>query len=154
MSDEFFTRETWRASKKGRMRKRTKPWGGRKTAPPALLEAGKRTRFGSGVHRICKATKIIGKPCGNLALSGLAVCGPHGGFSAWSKQGRFQPSGRSAAFRAAMVEGRSPIVPLELTRLAVYRQANEWDRMRFARAWMTDSWPSLIRQLRATPVCV
>ena len=44
-----------------------------------------------------------------------------------------------------MVEGRSPVVPLELIRLPIYRQASEWDRMRFARAWMTDSWPSLRR---------
>jgi hypothetical protein len=35
---DFFTRETWRAGKKSRLRKRRKPYGGRKTAPAAFLE--------------------------------------------------------------------------------------------------------------------
>jgi hypothetical protein len=38
---DFFTRETWRRGKKSRLRKRRKPYGGRKTAPAAFLEAAK-----------------------------------------------------------------------------------------------------------------
>ena len=38
LRDGFFTRETWRAGKKSRLRKRRKPYGGRKTAPAAFLE--------------------------------------------------------------------------------------------------------------------
>ena len=57
-----------------------------------------------------------------------------------ARQGKFQPSGRTAAFkadRAATVEGRSPPVPLDLMRLPIYREANDWTRMRLARAWGT-----------------
>ena len=61
MSDDF-TRATWRASKKRRLRKRTKPWGGRKTAPPAFLEAAKLNQFKPGRpgHRVCSATQRNG----------------------------------------------------------------------------------------------
>jgi hypothetical protein len=45
---EFFTRETWRAGKKSRLRKRRKPYGGRKIAPAAFLEAAKKTQFRAG----------------------------------------------------------------------------------------------------------
>lgn len=158
MSDEFFTRETWRPSKKRKMQKRTKPWGGRKTAPPAFLEAAKRTRLGSGVHRICRATKRDGKPCGNIALSGLTVCGPHGGFGVWARQGKLNPTGKAAAIRAAAVEGRSPSVPMALAQLPIYRAANWWTRVRLARAWETDAWMVLVGQIKAreidTEVCV
>ena len=147
MSSEFFTRETWRPSKKGRMRKRTKPWGGRKTAPPGLLEAGKRTQFGSGVHRVCKATKRNGQPCRMIAFAGMDICGAHGGFRSWARQGKLQKTGRTAAFRAAAVEGRTSAPPLELTRLMVYRQANDWTRSRMSRAWQTESWRPLMRQI-------
>ena len=41
---DFFTRETWRRGRRSRLRKRTKPYGGRKTAPPAFLEAAKNNR--------------------------------------------------------------------------------------------------------------
>ena len=139
MSAEFFTRETWRASKKGAMRKRTKPWGGRKTAPPALLEAAKRTWFGSGAHRICSSKRRDGGPCKRPALTGLAVGGAHGGWSVWARQGRLQPSGRSAVFRAAQIEGNVGPPPFELTQMRVYREANDRTRMRLARAWGTDS---------------
>ena len=42
---DFFTRETWRAGKKSRLRKRMNPYAGRKTAPAAFLEAAKQTQF-------------------------------------------------------------------------------------------------------------
>src|SRR4029077_14090633 len=146
---EFFTRETWRPSKKGRMRKRTKMWGGRKTAPPALLEAAKRTQFQPGRenHRKCEAIKRNGSPCTMLAFKGMKVCGAHGGFLRWGRQGKLQPSGRSAVARAAMVEGRTRAPSLELTRLLVYRKANSWTRARMARAWQTEAWVPLMRQI-------
>ena len=151
MASEFFTRETWRAGKHRKMQKRTKPWGGCKTAPPALLEAGKRTRFGSGVHRICTATKRDGTPCGMVAFSGMQVCGAHGGFRTWHRQGKLQRTGRTAQrqaeYRAAMQEGKSPIPPLELTYLLIYRNANNWTRAKMARAWGTNAWWPLMKQL-------
>jgi hypothetical protein len=51
------------------------------------------------------------------------------------------------ATRVAAVEGRSPQVSLELTRLPVYRQSNDWTRIRLARAWMTPGWLPLVRQI-------
>jgi hypothetical protein len=151
MSADFFTRADWRPSKHRKMQKRIKPWGGRKTAPPELIEAGKRVQFGSGVHRICHATKRNGQPCGNIALSGLTVCGPHGGFGAWATQGKLQPTGRSAAVRAAraaMIEDRTPNPPTELINLPIYQQTDQWSRMRLAKAWGTQSWHRLISQLK------
>jgi hypothetical protein len=47
---DFFTRETWRAGKKSRLRKRRKPYGGRKTAPAAFLEAA----GGKNITRLVK----------------------------------------------------------------------------------------------------
>ena len=153
---EFFTRETWRAGKRSPMRKRVKPWGGRKTAPAAFLEAAKRTQFKPGRvnHRICAAIKRDGTPCKMLAFKGIKVCGAHGGFRSWAKSGKLQPSGRSAAARAAAVEGKAPIAAHELTRMLVYRQANDWTRKRMARAWMTEAWLPLMRQIVAINVCV
>jgi hypothetical protein len=100
---------------------------------------------------VCSATKRDGAPCGNLALKGLKVCGAHGGFSVLARQGKLQPTGRTAALKAtrvAAVEGRSPPAPLELTRLPVYRQANQWTRMRLVRAWGTPAWTVLVRQIQ------
>ena len=70
-------------------------------------------------------------------------------------RGEFQPSGRTAAFksvRAAAVEGRSPVVPFELMKLSVYRQANQWTRARLARAWMTTAWLPLVRQIQSQDI--
>jgi hypothetical protein len=52
-----------------------------------------------------------------------------------ARQGKLQSTGRTAAFRAAAVEGRSPPASSELIQLTVYRQASQWTRMRLARAW-------------------
>jgi hypothetical protein len=119
---DFFTRETWRRGKKSRLRKRRKLYGGSKTAPAAFLEAAKKTQFRPGRPgcRLCCALKRDGRPGGRLALRELRVCEAHGGFGMLAMQGKFQRSGRSAAFRAATVEGRSPPAPLELTRLPLY----------------------------------
>jgi hypothetical protein len=155
---EFFTRETWRASKRRKMQKRVKPWGGRKTAPPAFLEAAKRTQIQKGFanRRICQGLKKDGGPCGNLALSGLDRCGWHGGFRTWARQGKLQPTGRSAVFRAAAVEDRTPAAPLELTQLRLYRLADQWSRMRLIRAWGQADWMQVVKrvQARITGVCV
>jgi hypothetical protein len=149
----FFTRATWRSGKKRRLRKRTKPYGGCKTAPAAFLEAAKQTQFRPGRPggRLCSAVKRDGSPCGRLALKELRVCEAHGGCSILARQKKLQPTGRTAVFKAtrvAAVEGRSPPAPLELTRLPVYRQANEWARMRMIRAWGTSGWLPLVLQIQ------
>ena len=63
-------------------------------------------------------------------------------------QGKFQPSGRSAAFRAATVEGRSPPAPFDLMRLRLYQEADERTRMRLVKAWQTPGWHVLVRQMQ------
>jgi hypothetical protein len=148
---DFFTRATWRPGKHRKMRKRVKPYGGQITAPAAFLEAGTRNAFRPGRpgYRICSAIKRDGNPCGMLALQGLKVCGVHGGYSILAKQGKFQPSGRTAALNAARIhagEGHAPLVPTELIRLSVYKQANNWTRIRLARAWGTPMWSATVRQ--------
>ncbi len=147
---EFFTRETWRRGKKSRLRKRTKPFAGRKTAPAAFLKAAKQTQFRPGRPgcRLCCALRRDGRSCGRLALREFRVCEAHGGFGMLAMQGKFQPSGRSAAFRAATVEGRSPPAPFDLMRLRLYQEADERTRMRLVAAWQTPSWPVLVRQIQ------
>jgi hypothetical protein len=151
---EFFTRATWRPSKKRRMQKRVKPYGGRKTAPAAFLEAAKLVGFTPGRtnRRICNATKKDGTPCGMLALSDMKVCGAHGGFRIWGRQGKLQKTGRTEAAKAARVAAAetsksTPIAPLELTQLPIWKNASQWDRMRLARVYRTALWASLISQL-------
>jgi hypothetical protein len=97
-----FTRETWRTGKKSRLRKRTKPWGGQKTAPMAFLEAAKQTQFRAGRSgcRLCSSLKRDGSPCRRLALREFVVCEAHGGVLALARQGKLQSSGRTAAFKA------------------------------------------------------
>jgi hypothetical protein len=148
-----FTRETWRRGGRSRLRKRTKPWGGCKTAPPAFLEAAKVAGFKPGRpgYRVCGAIKRNGDPCKRLAMKELATCEAHGGFSVLARRGELQASGRTAMFkatRAAAVEGRAPQVSLDLIRLPIYQQANDWIRIRLARAWGTNSWPALIWQIQ------
>jgi hypothetical protein len=147
-----FSRESWRQGGRSRLRKRTKPWGGCKTASPAFLAAAKVAGFKPGRpgYRICSAIKRDRSPCGRLAMRELATCEAHGGLRALARQGKLQRTGRTVAFkaRAAAVEGRSPPAPLELTRLQVYRAANEWTRIRLVRAWMTPGWLPLVRQIQ------
>ena len=81
----------------------------------------------------------------------LKVCEAHGGLRALARQGKLQSSGRTAAFkanRAAMPEGRAPPVPFDLIRLPIYRESNEWTRIRLARAWATPAWLPLVRQIQ------
>lgn len=100
-------------------------------------------------------TKRDGTPCRRLALRDLKVCELHGGILALARQGKLQRSGRTVAFkatRAAMIKGRSPPAPLDLIRLSIYRQANEWTRIRLARAWQTTGWPALVRQIKSRDI--
>jgi hypothetical protein len=150
MSDDF-TRATWRASKKRRLRKRTKPWGGRKTAPPAFLEAAKLNQFKPGRpgHRVCSATQRNGSPCTRLALKGMNVCEAHGGCGLLAMQGKLQPTGRAKARIAAQSPASKDQAPppIDLIKLPLYRQANDWTRIRLARAFNTPAWVSLIQQI-------
>jgi hypothetical protein len=150
---EFFTRETWRRGGRSRLRKRVNGYAGCKTAPPAFLAAAKIAAFKPGRpgYRLCSAIKRDGNLCRRLAMKELKVCESHGGIRALARQGMFQPTGRTAMFRAtraAMIEGRSPPAPSELTRLRLYRDANEWTRMRMVRAWGTPGWLPLVRQIQ------
>ena len=75
----------------------------------------------------------------------------HGGVRMLARQGKLQSSGRTAAFkanRAAMPEGQSSPPPLELIQLRVYQEANNWTRIRLARAWGTSGWAPLLRQIQ------
>jgi hypothetical protein len=150
---DFFTRETWRAGKRSKLRKRLNCYAGCKTAPPAFLAAAKIAAFKPGRpgYRICNATKRDGNPCRRLAMKDLKVCEAHGGVLALARQGRLRSSGRTAAFKAnrsAMPEGRAPSVSLDLMRLPLYKKSNEWTRIRLARAWGTSSWLPLVRQIQ------
>lgn len=90
-------------------------------------------------------------------MHGMKVCESHGG--ALARQGRYQPSGRAALAiaakqakeaqaRAKMPEDRVPDGPShELMRLRVYVEADEWTRLRLIRAWGTEGWHDLVRQL-------
>jgi hypothetical protein len=147
-----FTRVTWHQGGRSRLRKRTKPWGGCKRASPQFLAAAKVAGFKPGRpgYRICNAIKRDGSPCGRLAMREFATCEAHGGILGLARQKKLQRSGRTTAFkaRAAAVEGRSPPAPLELTRLQVYRAANQWTRLRLVRSWMTPGWLPLVRQIQ------
>jgi hypothetical protein len=151
---EFFTRETWRSGKKFKLRKRVNNYAGRKTAPVEFLAAAKRAGFKPGRpgYRLCGAIKRNGDPCRRLAMRGCQGCESHGGIRALARRGEFQPSGRTALFkavRATAIEDRTPAAPFELVQLELYRQANQWTRMRLIRAWGTSGWMALVRQIKS-----
>jgi hypothetical protein len=149
-NDQFFTRADWRPGKRHTRQLRTKPWGGRKTAPAAFVEAGKRHAFKPGRpgYRICSAVKRDGAPCGNLALGGLTVCGAHGGFGIWAKQGKLKRSGKKAALRAAAIEGQVESASAALARMPIYQQADQRMRMKLVRAYNNALWPILLREIQ------
>ena len=137
--------------RKNRLRKRTKPYAGCKTAPAAFLEAAKTNPIQTRPARLSASAarlNAMDDPCRRLALKELRVCEAHGGFGMWPCRESFSRRGRTAAFRAATVEGRSPPAPLELTRLPLYREANERTRMRLVTAWQTPAWHVLVRQIQ------
>ena len=72
-----------------------------------------------------------------------------------SQAGKFQPSGRTALFkaeRAAAVEDRTSPAPIELVQLAIYRSASQRTRMRLIRAWQTSAWMTLVRQIQSRDI--
>ena len=152
---DFFTRETWRSGKKFKLRKRVNNYAGRKTAPVEFLAAAKIAGFKPGRpgYRLCGALKRDGSRCRRLAMRGCKGCESHGGIRALAQRGEFQPSGRTALFKAeraaAAVEDRTPAAPFELVQLELYRQANQWTRMRLIRAWGTEGWLSMVRQIKS-----
>ena len=157
------TLATWRQGKGRRMIRRVNRFGGQTVAPPAFLAMREKVCFKPGRpgYRVCSAMKKDGNPCGMLALKGMKVCLAHGGQAALARQGRYQPSGRAAlaiaakkakeeSMRLKMPEDRVSDAPsFELTRLRVYIKANEWTRLRLIRAWGTEGWHGLVRQLRS-----
>ena len=94
------------------------------------------TRSPTG-HRVRSATQRNGSPCTRLALKGMNVCEAHGGCGLLAIQGKLQPTGRAKARIAAQLtasKDQGP-PPIELTKLPLYRQANDWTRIRLARAF-------------------
>jgi hypothetical protein len=147
---DFYTRETWRAGGRSKLRKRVNGYGGCKTAPPAFLAAAKLAAIKPGRvnRRLCSSIKRDGTPCRRLAMKGCRGCESHGGILALARQKKFLPSGRTAAFRAAAVEDRTSPAPIELVRLPIYRSASQRTRMRLIRAWQTPAWTTLVRQIQ------
>jgi hypothetical protein len=147
---EFFTRADWRPGKRHTRQLRTKPYGGAKVANAAFLEASKRMQFKPGRpgYRVCSAVKRDGEPCGMLALRGLTVCGAHGGFSVWARQGKLKRSGKKQALkaeRAATVEGQSQSPPSALARMRIYKEADQRLRMKLVQAYRTPSWIQVVK---------
>jgi hypothetical protein len=153
----FFTKETWRAGGRSKLRKRVNGYGGCKVAPPAFLAAAKLAAIkpGRANRRLCGSVKRDGTPCRRLAMKGCRGCESHGGVRALARQGMFQPSGRTALFkaeRAAAVEDRTSAAPIELVRLSIYRSASQRTRMRLIRAWQTPAWTTLVRQIQSRDI--
>ena len=163
-SGEHFTKADWRPGRRRRRIKRVKPWGGKKIAPAAFLEAAKATWFKKGYEgaRVCSAAKRNGEPCGRLAMRGLKVCGAHGGWSVCARRGILVKTGKKQAIqaqRAAAIEGRSDAAPAALARLPVYQGADQRIRMKLVSAYGTAGWTSLLMSLmkkeqEGTDVCV
>ena len=79
---EFFTRETWRRGKRRATYQRTRPWGGRTTAPPLLLAVAHLHGFGGALskHRRCAAVaRSTGRRCKCAAMNFARYCTKHGG---------------------------------------------------------------------------
>jgi hypothetical protein len=90
-----------------------------------------------------------------LAFKGTTVCGAHGGFSIWAKQGKLKRSGKGQvlkAERAASVEGRVAAAPSELARMQIYQQAAQRMRMKLVQAYGTPVWAQWVK--RAIEDCV
>lgn len=51
-------------------------------------------------HQKCTAMKRDGTPCGKIALSGLKVCGAHGGYAAKARQGLYVAKHKRVVFVA------------------------------------------------------
>ena len=86
---EFFTRSTWRAGGRSKLRKRMNAYGGCKVAPPAFLAAAKLAAIkpGRANRRLCSSIKRDGTPCRRLAMKGCKGCEAHGGILALARRG-------------------------------------------------------------------
>jgi hypothetical protein len=80
-----------------------------------------------------------------LALRDLKVCGAHGGFGVWARQGKLKRSGKKAALRAAAIEGQVEAAPSALARMRIYQEADQRMRMKLVRAYGTPRWPQLVK---------
>jgi hypothetical protein len=103
---EFFTRATWRRGKRRATYPRTKPYGGRTTAPPALLAVARLNGFGGPLDnrpRCAAVARSTGRACKHVAMNFSTYCFSHGG------------SRRAARHR--------PYVPGELAQRAIAERA-------------------------------
>ncbi len=135
---ECFTRADWRPGKKHTRRKRKNPYAGRKVAPEAFVENGKRHRWTKGRPgaRICEAIKKKdGQRCGMLAMRGIKVCRVHGGYLRWGRMGELIPNGKAQAMRS-MRETQAPgPAPVELLANPEYQRAPERQKARMVASW-------------------
>ena len=92
MDGDRFTRENWRQGGRSRLRKRTKPWGGQKTAPVEFLAAAKIAGFKPGRpgYRLCARGQAQWRPMPTIGyerLSGMRELME--AFSRWPGRGSF-----------------------------------------------------------------
>jgi hypothetical protein len=86
-----------------------------------------------------------------LAFRGMTVCGAHGGFKTWARQGKLKRSGKGEAIkaqRAAAVEGQVESASAALARMPIYQQADQRMRMKLVRAYNNALWPILLREIQ------
>jgi hypothetical protein len=150
--DERFTRADWRPGKRRRRRKRINHYGGRKVAPAAFLEAGRRVAIKPGLtnRRLCAATKRDGSKCRKIALTHSPYCGAHGGWLQWHRMGILRSTGRAEQWkrdRAAMLAPQNGPILLDLTRLSVWKEADERTRAKLTMAVGTVAWRPLLKSL-------
>jgi hypothetical protein len=151
-ADERFTRADWRPGKRRRRRKRINHYGGRKVAPAAFLEAGRRAAIRPGLvnRRLCAATKRDGSKCRKIALTHSPYCGAHGGWLQWHRMGILRSTGRAEQWkrdRAVMLAGQNGPTMLELTRLQVWHEADERTKAKLTIAVGTVVWRPLLKSL-------
>ena len=81
MSEEQFTRETWRRGARRATYERVKPWGGAKHANAGLLASIPLHAIGAplDMRQRCAGQRRDGGKCGCLAMRGSAFCLRHGG---------------------------------------------------------------------------
>ena len=121
---EFFTRETWRAGGRSKLRKRVNNYGGCKAAPPAFLAAAKLAAIkpGRANRRLCSSIKRDGTPCRRLAMKDCRGCESAWRHSALARAGKFQPTGRTAAFTGGSSRRPVAVSAVRTHALAVYRR--------------------------------
>ena len=113
MTRVFYTRDMETIEERSNAEK-NKTVGRAKDSPAGVPGGGEAHKPGSSDHRICRATKRDGRPCGKLAFK-VEVCGPHGGFLRWAGKESFSRQGKAAAAGPQAIGGRSPSASLALT---------------------------------------